>query len=59
VLALHERRAPPNSHCEHQDPACAVVLVPRGGGEIGGPGAAISSSFAFGGTNSALLFTRS
>jgi 3-oxoacyl-[acyl-carrier-protein] synthase II len=58
VLALRERRAPPNSHCEQQDPACEVVLVPRGGSEIGGPGAAISSSFAFGGTNSALLFTR-
>ena len=58
VLALQERRAPPNSHCKQQDPACAVVLVPDGGAEIGGPGAAISSSFAFGGTNSALLFTR-
>jgi 3-oxoacyl-[acyl-carrier-protein] synthase II len=58
VLALQARRAPPNAHCEQQDPACAVVLVPNGGEEIRGPGAAISSSFAFGGTNSALLFTR-
>jgi 3-oxoacyl-[acyl-carrier-protein] synthase II len=58
VLALRERRAPPNSHCTQQDPACAVALVPEGGAAIGGPGAAISSSFAFGGTNSALLFTR-
>jgi 3-oxoacyl-[acyl-carrier-protein] synthase II len=58
VLALQARRAPPNAHCQEQDPACDVVLVPDGGAEIGGPGAAISSSFAFGGTNSALLFTR-
>lgn len=58
VLALRARRAPPNAHCEQQDPACAVALVPDGGSEISGPGAAISSSFAFGGTNSALLFTR-
>ncbi len=58
VLALQERRAPPNSHCEQQDPACAVALVPNGGADIGGPGAAISNSFAFGGTNSVLLFTR-
>ncbi len=58
VLALQARQAPPSAHCEQQDAACAVVLVPAGGAEIGGPGAAISSSFAFGGTNSVLLFTR-
>jgi 3-oxoacyl-[acyl-carrier-protein] synthase II len=58
VLALQARRAPPNSHCRQQDPACAVTLVPEGGADMTGPGAAISSSFAFGGTNSALLFTR-
>jgi 3-oxoacyl-[acyl-carrier-protein] synthase II len=58
VLALQARRAPPNAHCEQQDPACAVALVPDGGAEIGGPGAAMCSSFAFGGTNSTLLFTR-
>ena len=58
VLALQERRVPPNAHCRQQDPACAVPLVPASGAEIGGLRAAISSSFAFGGTNSALLFTR-
>jgi 3-oxoacyl-[acyl-carrier-protein] synthase II len=58
VLALHERRLPPNSHCSAQDPACAVPLVPTGGIKVPGLRAAISSSFAFGGTNSALLFTR-
>ncbi len=57
VLALHERRAPPNAHCAQQDPACAVPLVPAGGLAMGALKAAISSSFAFGGTNSVLLFT--
>lgn len=58
VLALHERRLPPNAHCTTPDPACAVPLVPDTGFEIGSLKAAISSSFAFGGTNSVLLFTR-
>jgi 3-oxoacyl-[acyl-carrier-protein] synthase II len=58
VLALQERRVPPNAHCTVPDAGCAVPLVPIGGADIGGLSAAISSSFAFGGTNSALLFTR-
>ncbi len=58
VLALHERRVPPNAHCAQQDPACAVPLVPPGGLSMDGLTAAISSSFAFGGTNSVLLFMR-
>jgi 3-oxoacyl-[acyl-carrier-protein] synthase II len=57
VLALQARRAPPSAHCQQQDPACDVLLVPSGGADIDGAGAAMSSSFAFGGTNSALLFT--
>lgn len=58
VLALSEHRLPPNAHCTMQDPACAVPLVPDGGADLVMGRAAISSSFAFGGTNSALLFTR-
>jgi 3-oxoacyl-[acyl-carrier-protein] synthase II len=58
VLALHERRLPPNAHCTAPDPACAVPLVPYGGADLGRFSAAISSSCAFGGTNSALLFAR-
>jgi 3-oxoacyl-[acyl-carrier-protein] synthase II len=58
VMALHERRLPPNAHCTAPDPACAVPLVPKGGLEMARLHAAISSSFAFGGTNSALLFAR-
>jgi 3-oxoacyl-[acyl-carrier-protein] synthase II len=59
VLALQHRRAPPNAHCQQQDPACAVALVPDGGTDLGESDAAICSSFAFGGSNSVLLFTRS
>lgn len=40
------------------DPGAAVPLVPTGGIEIALLSAAISSSFAFGVTNSALLFIR-
>lgn len=55
VLALSEQRLPPTAHCTAQDPACAVPLVPDGGAELVAQRAAISSSFAFGGTNSVLL----
>jgi len=58
VLALHHRRLPPNAHCEDPDPACGLNLVL--GTDQAAPGlqAAISSSFAFGGANAVLLFTR-
>jgi 3-oxoacyl-[acyl-carrier-protein] synthase II len=58
VMALRERRVPPNAHCMQPDPACAVPLVPVGGLDMPALNAAVSSSFAFGGTNSALLFAR-
>lgn len=58
VMTLHERRLPPNSHCTASDPTCSVPLVPDGGIEVAALNAAIGSSFAFGGTNSTLLFTR-
>ncbi len=61
VLALRQGRLPPNAHGEQVDPACALNLVRGPGGQgIDAPGlqAAISNSFAFGGTNSVLLFTR-
>jgi 3-oxoacyl-[acyl-carrier-protein] synthase II len=56
VMALQERRVPPNAHCTQPDPACAVPLVLGGGLDMPALNAAISSTFAFGGTNSALLF---
>jgi 3-oxoacyl-[acyl-carrier-protein] synthase II len=57
VMALHRGELPPNGPRSTPDPACPLNLV-------GEPGhraaidAALSSSFAFGGTNSALVFTR-
>ncbi len=59
ILALHRRELPPNAHCDAPDPACSLDLV--GPGDAAAPGieAAISNSFAFGGTNSVLLFRRS
>ena len=58
VLALHRRALPPNMHVTEPDPACALNLV--GADNTAAPSleAAISSSFAFGGTNAALAFTR-
>ena len=58
VLALQQRLLPPNAHCHEVDPACAMNLVRQN--DVGAPRleAAISNSFAFGGTNSVLLFTR-
>ncbi|MDM0018309.1 beta-ketoacyl-[acyl-carrier-protein] synthase family protein [Variovorax saccharolyticus] len=58
VLALHLRALPPNMHCAEADPACGLNLVAPGDTEAPGLQAAISNSFAFGGTNSVLLFRR-
>ena len=58
VLALQRRELPPNAHCSNIDPACSLNLVPQAGASAPGLEAAISNSFAFGGTNSVLLFTR-
>jgi 3-oxoacyl-[acyl-carrier-protein] synthase II len=59
VLALHLRALPPNMHCATADPACGgLKLVAPGDTEAPGLQAAISNSFAFGGTNSVLLFRR-
>jgi 3-oxoacyl-[acyl-carrier-protein] synthase II len=58
VLALHERQLPPNAHCGSPDGSLGLNLVLEPGLTAPGLRAAISSSFAFGGTNSALLFER-
>ena len=58
VLALHHGRLPPNAHCELPDPAMGLNLVLKTGTAAASLRAAISNSFAFGGTNSVLLFTR-
>jgi 3-oxoacyl-[acyl-carrier-protein] synthase II len=58
VMALYEQRLPPNAHCVTPDPACALNLVLEPGYSAANAQAAISNSFAFGGTNSVLLFKR-
>ncbi|MBB3177571.1 beta-ketoacyl-[acyl-carrier-protein] synthase family protein [Variovorax sp. Sphag1AA] len=57
VLALQRRELPPNAHCAEMDPACSLNLVPQAGASAPQLEAAISNSFAFGGTNSVLVFT--
>lgn len=56
VLAVHRQALPPSMHCEHQDAACNVSLVREPNGPARGLKAAISNSFAFGGTNAVLVF---
>jgi 3-oxoacyl-[acyl-carrier-protein] synthase II len=58
VLALHQQRLPPNAHCSTAEPACGLQLVREPGQRATGLHAAITSSFAFGGSNAALLFKR-
>lgn len=58
ALTVHQRRLPPNMHTAHQDPACAVKLVTEPGCAAPHLNAAISNSFAFGGTNAVLVFRR-
>jgi 3-oxoacyl-[acyl-carrier-protein] synthase II len=58
ILALATRHLPPNGHGVAADPDFTLNLVPPGGSEAPQLTAAISNSFAFGGTNSVLLFER-
>ena len=58
VLALHRRRTPPSAHCRDQDGGCDIELVKEPGRDAPGLEAAISNSFAFGGTNAVLAFRR-
>jgi len=59
ILALRRQQLPPNAHCESPDASCAVHLVLQAQQAADGVSAAISSSFAFGGTNAVLVFKRS
>ena len=57
TLALHQRRVPPTANSEQLDDECAVNHVREG---VDAPDlcAAISNSFAFGGTNATLVLRR-
>jgi 3-oxoacyl-[acyl-carrier-protein] synthase II len=58
VLALQRGQRPPAINCSEPEPECKVALV--GPADVQAPGmqAAISNSFAFGGTNVVLAFRR-
>ena len=58
MLALRRRQLPPNMHAHEIDPACQLNLVRAGESAAPALEAAVSSSFAFGGTNAALVFQR-
>jgi 3-oxoacyl-[acyl-carrier-protein] synthase II len=58
ILALRRQELPPNAHCEVPDPHCGVHLVLQTQQAADRLDAAISSSFAFGGTNVVLVFKR-
>jgi len=58
ILALREQQLPPNAHCDTPDPQCGVRLVLQTRQAADGLTAAISSSFAFGGSNAVLVFVR-
>lgn len=58
VLALDRRQLPPNAHCAQVDPDCRLNLVGSAGVAAPELQAAISNSFAFGGSNSVLVFTQ-
>lgn len=58
ILALQRGELPPNAHCADPDPACALDLVLEPGTRAPALQAALSSSFAFGGTNAVLAFRR-
>lgn len=58
VMAVHRRELPPQHHTSNPDPACGLSLVQAQQFQAPALEAAITSSFAFGGTNAALLFSR-
>lgn len=58
ILALERRCAPPTPTCLTPDAACNIPLIRDTAAELPQLKAAISNSFAFGGTNVVLAFTR-
>ncbi len=56
TMAVWRQQLPPNMHISAQEPACAIRLITEPGTAASGLRAAISNSFAFGGTNAVLVF---
>jgi 3-oxoacyl-(acyl-carrier-protein) synthase len=55
VLAIENRVLPPTLHLNHPDPECDLDYVRGAARRVPALGAAISNSFAFGGTNVSLV----
>ena len=58
ILALQQRRLPPTANLTVPDPACDLDCVPCRGREAPDLEYALSNSFAFGGSNAALIARR-
>ncbi|MBV8680340.1 MAG: beta-ketoacyl-[acyl-carrier-protein] synthase family protein [Aquitalea sp.] len=58
ALALHRQQVPPTANCQQVDENCRVQHVLGKGVEAPGLQAAISNSFAFGGSNACLVLRR-
>lgn len=58
VLAVQQGALPPNMHCSQVDPECKLALVREPARMAPNLRAAITNSFAFGGTNTTLVFRR-
>ncbi len=58
AMALHERRIPPTANLTVPDPACDLDCVAGVGRDAPGLEAALSNSFAFGGSNATLVLQR-
>lgn len=58
AMALDRQTMPPNAYCDDVDPSCDIPLVAGGAAHDTMLAAALSNSFAFGGTNSVLAFRR-
>jgi len=57
-LALAKGKVPPTANLTHPDPALDIDCVPCVGREVPDLEYALSNSFAFGGTDAALIFRR-
>jgi 3-oxoacyl-[acyl-carrier-protein] synthase II len=55
VMALRTGMIPPTSHLSDPDPECRLDYVPNVARQVDGIEAAMSNSFAFGGTNAVLI----
>jgi len=58
VLALAKQQIPPTAHSDDPDPACVANILRGKGVDAPKLQAAISNSFAFGGSNAVLVFKR-